>query len=64
MIVRMSILTILSTIGIRMMSPGPFVAMTLPRRKMTARSILVEDPDGRREKHDDQNNDDDDWIHI
>jgi hypothetical protein len=35
-IVRMSILTILSMIGIRMMRPGPFVAMILPRRKMTA----------------------------
>src|SRR6516164_1088549 len=35
---RRSILTMRSTIGMRKMSPGPFVPSNLPRRKMTPRS--------------------------
>src|SRR5262245_54999760 len=35
---RRSILTIRSTIGMRKMSPGPFVPSNLPRRKMIPRS--------------------------
>ncbi len=35
---RKSILTILSTMGIRKINPGPFAPSSLPRRKMTPRS--------------------------
>src|SRR3989339_1173088 len=40
-IVRRSILTILSITGIRTISPGPFVAIILPRRKMTPLSYSL-----------------------
>src|SRR5437667_10837794 len=36
--VRSGILTILSTIGMRKMRPGPFIPMERPRRKITPRS--------------------------
>src|SRR5512137_1803405 len=40
-IVRVSTRTMRSTTGMRMMRPGPFVGMILPRRKMTARSYSL-----------------------
>ena len=40
-IIRISTLTILSTMGIKMMRPGPFVAIILPKRNITPRSYSL-----------------------
>ena len=44
--------------GIRMISPGPFGVDDPSQAEDHAPLIFVEDPDGRRQKHDDQNDND------